>query len=394
MRNCDLCWLFAGVPHVTRSRLPVLAHLLALFTSFLLTTRCRAELEPVRIAPGGRSFELSNSGAAFVPWGFNYAPGEKLLEDVWESDWPTILEDFREMKDLGANVVRIHLQVAAFMDGPEETNRKSLERLGKLIRLAEELGLYLDITGLACYRPTDTPKWYDQLPQHERWRAQQQFWSSIATLGAESHAIFCYDLINEPVVAAQERNSGEWRSGNLFGNYDFVQYISINKPARERHEIAIEWIKTQNEAIRQHDQRHLITVGLLPSTKAWGHFSGFVPERIAPELDFMAVHIYPEAGELEEADEVVKQFAVGKPLVVEETFNLRCSPDDLRKFLLGSRTSACGWIGHYDGQSIADLEKSTAKGENAIRRAIWLEWLRLFRSLRPEMNIDRRPTSK
>jgi len=66
-------------------------------------------------------------------------------------------EDFREMKQLGANVVRIHLQVAKFMDAPDKPNAASLAQLTKLLALAESNNLRLDLTGLACYRRADVP---------------------------------------------------------------------------------------------------------------------------------------------------------------------------------------------------------------------------------------------
>ena len=58
---------------------------------------------------------------------------------------------FGQMKKLGANVVRVHLQLGKFLDGPEKPNDKALDRLGKLLALAERLRLCLDLTGLGCY---------------------------------------------------------------------------------------------------------------------------------------------------------------------------------------------------------------------------------------------------
>src|SRR6478752_3943855 len=54
-------------------------------------------------------------------WGFNYdhdADG-RLLEDYWEKEWDAVAGDFREMKALGANVVRIHLQTGRFLASAE-----------------------------------------------------------------------------------------------------------------------------------------------------------------------------------------------------------------------------------------------------------------------------------
>ena len=100
-------------------------------------------MEMIRISRDGRGFEFAGSGKPFRPWGHNYGPDFKLLEDYWTSDWRRIVEDFSEMKAMGANVVRVHLQLARFMDGPDRPNRASLAQLRHLIRLAEETGASL-----------------------------------------------------------------------------------------------------------------------------------------------------------------------------------------------------------------------------------------------------------
>lgn len=87
------------------------------------------------------------------------------------------------MKKLGANVVRIHLQLGKFMEGVENPNKKALERLGKLVKLAEEVGLYLDLTGLGCYHKADVPGWYDRLDERGRWDVQAKFWQYVAKAG-------------------------------------------------------------------------------------------------------------------------------------------------------------------------------------------------------------------
>jgi hypothetical protein len=315
----------------------------------------------------------------------NY-PSGRLLDDDWETSWPTIGADFREMKDLGASVVRVHLQVAAFMKAANQPSTEALDRLDRLIALAELTGLYLDVTGLACYRPSDNPKWYDALDEAERWAAQARFWEAVAARCARNDAIFCYDLMNEPLAPAgkRERPAG-WYSGKLFGGYDFLQWIALDQAGRQRPEIACAWIRRMTEAIRKHDSRHLITVGLLPSTPQWGHFSGFIPEKIAPELDFVSVHIYPEKGKVAEAVATLKGFAVGKPLVIEETFPLSCPASDLEEFLRQSRRYACGWIGHYGGETLEQLERLRQSKKIAIGEAIMLGWLELFRKMKPDM---------
>ncbi len=89
---------------------------------------CAAEQELVRVAEGGRGFELAESKQAFVPWGFNYDHDEqgRLIEDYWETEWAKVEQDFHEMKELGANVVRVHLQLGKFMSDAQTPNKQRL----------------------------------------------------------------------------------------------------------------------------------------------------------------------------------------------------------------------------------------------------------------------------
>ena len=52
-------------------------------------------------------FLTEDSKTPFHPWGFNYGGGP-LIEDIWNNDWAKVTKDFREMKNLGANVVRVY----------------------------------------------------------------------------------------------------------------------------------------------------------------------------------------------------------------------------------------------------------------------------------------------
>ena len=133
-----------------------------------LAGRClAADLEWVRVADDNRSFTFKQSAKRFVPWGFNYDhdEGGRLIEDYWDKQWATVAEDFLEMKQLGANVVRIHLQFGRFMEAADKPNWHSLDQLERLVKLAEQTGLYLDLTGLGCYHKKDVPQWYDKLDE-------------------------------------------------------------------------------------------------------------------------------------------------------------------------------------------------------------------------------------
>ncbi len=327
----------------------------------------------VQVARDNRSFVLRPSGHPFVPWGFNYDHDEqgRLLEDYWDKEWPKVEADFQEMKQLGANVVRVHLQVGKFMTGPEKPNEANQERLGHLVALAEQLELHLDVTGLGCYHEQDVPDWYDHLAEEDRWNAQAHFWEAVAGRCAKSPAIFCYDLMNEPVVPGGTRKAGDWLGPPFAGSY-FVQFITLDQKDRPRPAIARQWCHKLVTAVRKHDQRHLVTVGLVPwSLDRPGLTSGFIPKQIAPELDFIAVHLYPEKGKVGEALDTLAGFSVGRPVVVEKMFPLRCSFREFEEFLDGSKKTATGWIGFYWGKTPGEYRRS--KESQDVIVLSWLE---------------------
>jgi len=340
-------------------------------------------MERIGVAPDSHGFVTAKSKRPFHPWGFNYGNNGRFMEDFWNDDWQTFADDFHKMKAMGANVVRVHLQYGKFMSGPNQPDTQEFKQLSRMLRLAEQTGLYLDVTGLACYRPGDTPKWYDAMDERQRWSAQSNFWSTVAATCAQSPAVFCYDLINEPLSPGAKRKPGAWPSGSLFGGCDFLQFIALDPGGRKREDIAADWIRVMRTAIRSHDTNALITVGLLPWVPHAGFYSGFAPKKIAPELDFIAVHIYPESKNPRVAMTGLRKCAVGKPVVIEETFPLRCDSAQLEEFLRDSEKIACGWIGHYDGCSLKDFDTLEREGKLTLAQAIYREWARLFVKLKP-----------
>ncbi len=338
------------------------------------------KLETIKVAPDNRSFVTGRTGHRFIPWGFNYDRDYKmrLIEEYWDADWETVAADFREMKQLGANVVRIHLSLAKFMDAADVPDKKSLEQLGRLVSLAEETGLYLDVTGLGGYRKRDVPAWYDALDEAARWEVQARFWEAVAGICGGSPAIFCYDLMNEPMVPDGQREPGTWMVGELAG-FNYVQFISLDQNKRDRWDIARQWISKLAAAIRHRDSHHLITVGMLPnSLDDSAASSGFNPKKVAADLDFICVHLYQRSQHLAEDLKQLHGFQIGKPLVIEELFPLTCRPAELGDFIKRSRRDAAGWIGFYWGQTPADLSHSTDKGAPLMRA-----WLALFQEQNP-----------
>lgn len=333
----------------------------------------------IRLSEDGKHF-VDAGGKPFRVWGVNYDhdDGGRLLEDYWASDWPRVVEDLQEIKALGANVVRIHLQVAKFMNAPNQANQASLDKLKELLALAEKLELYLDLTGLGCYHKADVPEWYDKLDEAGRWQVQSAFWHAIALTCRGSSAVFCYDLMNEPIMPsdkAGEKAETEWLTGELGGKY-FVQRITLDMRGRTREQVAEAWVNQLTQAIREVDKAHLITVGVIP----WSHvFPGAKPIFYAPapakHLDFVSVHMYPKTGEVQKALDALSVYRIGKPLIVEEFFPLSCSIDEAQEFI--RKAEIDGLVSFYWGKSIEQYVK-----DGDIAGAIISKWLSAFKASR------------
>ncbi len=179
--------------------------------------------------------------------------------------------------------------------------------------------------------------------------------------------------MNEPVVPAGDRKAGDWLGPDFAGSC-FVQFITLSQAGRSRPDIARQWIQRLSVAIHKHDRRHLITVGLVDwSLDRPGLSSGFVPGKIVGDLDFLCVHLYPETGKVAAALDTLSKFAVGKPVVIEESFPLRCTLPEFERFLDRSKKTATGWIGFYWGKTPDEY-----RPPKTIADAMTLGWLELF----------------
>jgi hypothetical protein len=353
---------------------PMNCRYLLIFLLLSFAIGCTTQrMELVRVSADNKSFVLAPSSQPFIPWGHNYAVNQPA--DGEKFDWPRIAHDFDDFHKMRANVARIHLQVPDFMDAPDKPNAHALAELSRLLKLAEQKGVYLDVTGLASYNIKHRAGWYDALADKDRWAAQACFWEAVSKTCAKNSAVFCYDLMNEPVAGGQRK--GGWYTGRM-GDYEFVQHLSLDQGNRPQSEIAKEWTGIMVAAIRKHDRDHLITIGMLP---AWGPS----PKIVGPDLDFIAVHIYPSSGKVDASLKNLKQFDIGKPIVVEETFPLSCGVADERDFLLRSRGIAAGWIGQYPSETPDQLLALQRSGKITLGQAAYLSWIELFREVGPTM---------
>lgn len=332
----------------------------------------RESLQRVIVSTDGSKFLTDKDQQEFRVRGFNYDHDSagRLIEDYWNEQWSEVEGDFCEMQELGANTVRVHLQFGKFMKSATEPDAQSLAKFTALVQLAERTRLYLDVTGLGCYHKKDVPAWYDALDEKERWEAQAVFWRAVVQAAKKSPAIFCWDLMNEPVVPGGKRENREWL-GPAFGDKHFVQFVTLDQASRPRPEIAEAWTKYLADSIRETSDPALITVGLVDwSLNRPGLTSGFEPERIAKHVDFIAMHLYPKSDHLKQDVETLRGFRVGKPVIIEECFPLRCSIPELRDFLTSNAELHNGWISFYWGSTTDELRE-----QKTLPAAITREWL-------------------
>ena len=202
---------------------------------------------------------------------------------------------------------------------------------------------------------------------------QGRFWQAVADVCRSSPAIFCYDLMNEPVIT-EDKEHRDWTPG-AFGNRYFVQRLTLDFKGRTQKEIAKAWVDQMVVAIRKHDPEHMITVGAIPWALTWPTAKPlFYSPEVSRNLDFVSVHFYPKNGEVEKALKALAVYDIGKPMVIEEMFPLSCSVAELNEFIEGSRKLATGWIGFYWGKTIDEYKKTPGDIGDSLTLG-WLESL-------------------
>jgi lysophospholipase L1-like esterase len=331
----------------------------------------------------GTYFVMAGSNSRFTPWGFNcgFDDDGRINGAKWIEHWPTVVNEFKDMKSLGANVLRVHLQTTKIMSTPTEPNQQALAEFAQVLKLAEGMGLYLDITGLACYNADDVPAWYNDMNEPQRWAVQGRFWEAVSGLCSKSPAVFCYDLMNEPVVSLDPNGKHEWLAGK-FGGKSYVQRLTQDMATRTQEQVARAWVDTLVSAIRKHDRHHMITVGEIPWAIVWpGAKPFFASKAIGQNLDFASIHVYPEKGKVAQSIKVVEGYQLGKPIVIEELFPLGCSQDEVDQFIDGTSKTAAGWISHYWRKRVG----VQVSDQTEVADLLMENWLNYFQKKTPQI---------
>ncbi|MDG2015275.1 MAG: cellulase family glycosylhydrolase [Pirellulaceae bacterium] len=318
-------------------------------------------VQPIEIRPDGAKLVDTKNRDTFVPFGFNYF----FIDDVdgveTFHDREQLTREFAYARTiLKANTLRIHIDYFRLMDTPTTPNMQYFNYLKMLISVAEETGMYLDFTGLACYKIDRIPEWYHALDEEAHWEMQAAFWATVARMGAGSNAILFYDLVNEPVVATGAYNPDyPWIVDSSYGGHYFVQRIALDLNGRTRKEIAKVWIDRMVTTIRQHDPRTPISIGVIPfALKNENAQPLFYDPLVAENLDLVCIHAYPttDAAENEVKAQRISKYEIGKPILIEEIYNHNSGQPLMVDFIEDSLVAGVdGWISFYHGETIEEL---------------------------------------
>jgi hypothetical protein len=328
-----------GWNHVLTSALGTVIVVLSLAAPSAAPAR---SLPPVRVEHGGF---VTPAGPLRV-YGFNYlGDGENsVVLDYFAQPGrgrlAQIRATLREARRLGANTVRVYLELSSFMRDAEHARPRALRALRRVLSAAERAGVYLDLTGNLVWRPERSPAWYEALKEPQRWHVQALFWQAVAHVAARSPAVLCYELASEPAITP---DGASWYTGEV-GGYAFVQFIAIHQKGRNLDDVARMWTALMAAAVHGADPGRMVTIGLLPLFD-WP----FDPANVADLLDFVTVHEYPRRDGAADSIATVRRFAAtGKPVLLGETFALNGVATQ-EAFLRGARRYLAGSLSFFDG---------------------------------------------
>jgi len=302
-------------------------------------------------------------------WGFNWGLGDHspvidYFDNPTSANLAVLACELHTAHQLGANSMRIPLELQQVMRGPNATRSSTLTALRRLLDLAAREGVYLDITGNLVWRPQRAPDWYERMNERDRWQVQANFWRAVAHTAAESPAVLCYELTSEPLLS----DTPGWYTGE-YGGWWFGQIIAHPR-ARNTHQLVRAWTGLLAAAVRSQDDRP-VTIGLMPGIK-----DGFTPANVADLLDMLVIHQYPQTGRVGEAIAPIRYHAsFNKPVLLGETYPLASDMPTQRAFLTRANRYVVGVFEFFDGRDPNHLTiKTTADSlqEHALAQFVTL----------------------
>lgn len=194
-------------------------------------------------------------------------------------------EDFRFMKELGINLVRVPFNYRLFIDDekPGEFKKTGFEYFDYLFRLAEEYQIYV-LPDLHTVPGGQNPDWhsdngtgYTLFWQYGVFRQQMvQLWREIASRYKEEEYLLGYDILNEPFIIPDQIDTAE-------GEDMATGFVSSHA-----NNFLPVFYGQVTEAIRSVDQNHIIFL-------EGDHFASDFDclKEITDEQTALTFHYYP-----------------------------------------------------------------------------------------------------
>ncbi|MBU1667464.1 glycoside hydrolase family 9 protein [bacterium] len=171
------------------------------------------------IRANGKNLVVGASNRPILFKGMNVtvpADDDNTVEDIWDVK-SVSLKDFKNIKRMGFNAIRLHLNYKIFEDDNNigQYRKDGWHWLDRAIAYAKETGVYLLLdmhTPQGGYQSDDvqgTSKFWDGLGTAPNTSNQDRLinlWGAIADRYKHEPIILAYDLINEP----RPNNSEEW----------------------------------------------------------------------------------------------------------------------------------------------------------------------------------------
>ncbi len=341
-------------------------------------------IENLRINDAGTGFVGTATGSDFRVWGGD-------LDSLGATHIAEMVDNFRDVRRMGANVIRLLIDTEDVVVQPTCTgcpvgvDQAAVDNIGDVATAAEEVGLYLDITGVGIAFHHHNRSWFDELgasPADEalRWEVQETFWEALSTELRDKTSIAWYDLTNEPTLPAGPDPVWCFDTDLAANEPCWVQNLVRTMtdpadPARQRTgvEVGTAWMTRMRDAIKVGggDTVHPVSIGQL------SFCAGGLVQASRATLDFDMVHRYPTDATVA-ADITITNNCKqpGRPLVVEETF-FTASFENLERFFDSTQGRTAGYLGHYIGGTPSQLAAwldANPTDPSFWARIFWFVW--------------------
>ncbi len=213
--------------------------------------------------------EFVSNGIPFKSKGINYYP-QHASWDMWKKfSTDTLQKDFKLIRSLGLNTVRIFVPFHEF--GKGHTEEYHLQQLDSLLQIAQENNLYV------------IPTLFDFIHNYHlsNWAASDRQLEHLLNRYKNHPQILAWDIKNEP-------------------DLDFENH---------KKKDVLAWLEFMIERTKKYDPNHLITIG-------WS--STNVADLLGEHLDFISFHHYKDTETLKKGIEQIRKHHPNKVIMLGE----------------------------------------------------------------------------